>query len=287
MHVGRCWLWSLALVWPLWVGAQGTSSATTAPAPSVASTPERSSTALSASAVVNDGWSVKVEDGNSISRLVAPLVQAPNGVSLEQAMMATYLANPHAFVDGNASRLVVGATVSIARLSDARKISKTDARDWWKAQKEWFYPTATGDRESPENSEHLTAPAPEPVALKDETVAPAAAEDNAQPTPPPPTTTPAHFSLLAWVSSWSLWVWALIGLIVMLVLGISLITPDRSWVSSDAHRPKRSPVAPAGQPTAMIIDDELPPLDEDDDAPMRHPPKRALPSISLDLGERS
>lgn len=286
MHVGRRWLWSLALVWPLWVGAQGTTSATAAPAPSAALTPERSSTSIAASDLVNHGWSVKVEDGNSISRLVAPLVQAPNGVSLEQAMMATYLANPHAFVDGNASRLVVGATVSIARLSDARKISKAEARDWWKAQKEWFYPKAAGVLESSENSEQLTSPAPEPVAQTDETVAPAAAQDNAQPTPPP-TTLPAQFSLLAWISTWSLWVWALIGLIVMLVLGISLITPDRAWVSSEAHRPKRAPVAPAGQPTAMIIDDELPPLDEDDDAPMSHPPKRALPSISLDLGGRS
>ena len=266
----RCWLVSLVLALPLWASAQSNLPA----AVSSASTPAAEQTA---SAPVDTGWKVRVEDGNSISRLVAPLVQAPNGVSLEQAMMATYLANPQAFVDGNASRLVIGSWVNIPKLSDARKVSKEDAREWWKAQKEWFAPAppvaeAVSETFSPAQPEPVVAPAAEPAPVV---------------MPAPSQTAPPSTSLVSWIAGWPLWVWAFLGLLVTLVLGISLITPDRVPSSPASRLPKRAPVAPAGQPSAMVIDDELPPLDEDDDAPLSHPPKRALPSIDLHLGSRS
>ncbi|MEY3953801.1 MAG: hypothetical protein RLZZ397_681 [Pseudomonadota bacterium] len=267
----RCWLVSLVLALPLWASAQSNLPA----AVSIASTPAAE---RAAPAPVDAGWKVQVEDGNSISRLVAPLVQAPNGVILEQAMMATYLANPQAFVDGNASRLVIGSWVNIPKLADARKISQADAREWWKAQKEWFAPAppvaeAVSETNSPVEPEPVAAA---PVAEPAPVVAPAPLQ------PEPPST-----SLVTWIAGWPLWVWAFLGLLVTLVLGISLITPDRVTRSPASHLPKRVPVAPAGQPSAMVIDDELPPLDEDDDAPLSHPPKRALPSIDLHLGGRS
>lgn len=70
--------------------------------------------------------SVEVVRGDTAGRLVSRF--KPDGVSMEQALMALLKANPDAFVEGNVNRLKAGAVVRLPTATEAAAIPAEEAR---------------------------------------------------------------------------------------------------------------------------------------------------------------
>jgi FimV-like protein len=73
------------------------------------------------------GDRVEVQRGDTASEIVVKSM--PGGVSLDQMLVALLRNNPDAFVDNNVNRLKAGALLALPSASDAKEISREDARE--------------------------------------------------------------------------------------------------------------------------------------------------------------
>ncbi len=74
-----------------------------------------------------DGQSINVQRGDTASEIVVQN-NLPQGVSLDQMLLAMLRNNPDAFVDNNVNRLKAGALLSMPTAEEAKQISREDAR---------------------------------------------------------------------------------------------------------------------------------------------------------------
>lgn len=81
--------------------------------------------ATSGPATVRAGQII-VKRGDTASELTAS--KTPEGVSLEQMLVALLLSNPDAFVDANVNRMKAGALLTLPTEQEAKAISREDAR---------------------------------------------------------------------------------------------------------------------------------------------------------------
>ena len=79
---------------------------------------------------------ITIKRGDTASELLAPIT--PEGVSLEQMLLALLKQNPDAFVDSNVNRMKAGALVKLPTADQAREISKEDARQEIRVQAKDF-----------------------------------------------------------------------------------------------------------------------------------------------------
>ncbi|MEY4318376.1 MAG: hypothetical protein RI902_2184, partial [Pseudomonadota bacterium] len=89
----------------------------TATPPAVAGSSKRSA----------DGQPINVKRGDTASE-IAVQNNLPQGVSLDQMLLAMLRSNPDAFVDNNVNRLKAGALLSMPTAEEAKQISREDAR---------------------------------------------------------------------------------------------------------------------------------------------------------------
>ena len=69
---------------------------------------------------------ILVKRGDTASELTAP--KTPDGVSLDQMLLALLRSNPDAFVDNNVNRLKEGALLTLPTQEDAKSVSREQAR---------------------------------------------------------------------------------------------------------------------------------------------------------------
>lgn len=74
-----------------------------------------------------DGQAINVKRGDTASE-IAVQNNLPQGVSLDQMLLAMLRSNPDAFVDNNVNRLKAGALLSMPTAEEAKQISREDAR---------------------------------------------------------------------------------------------------------------------------------------------------------------
>jgi FimV-like protein len=89
----------------------------TATPPAVAGSSKRSA----------DGQAINVKRGDTASE-IAVQNNLPQGVSLDQMLLAMLRSNPDAFVDNNVNRLKAGVLLSMPTAEEAKQISREDAR---------------------------------------------------------------------------------------------------------------------------------------------------------------
>jgi FimV-like protein len=82
------------------------------------------------------GKQLNVQRGDTASALVAPAT--PEGVSLDQMLLALVRQNPDAFVDNNVNRMKAGALVTLPTAEQARAVSREDARNEIRVQAKDF-----------------------------------------------------------------------------------------------------------------------------------------------------
>lgn len=97
----------------------------------IASRAERTSSASSsrsarAAATAGSGDTVTVRRGDTAYGIVSAL--APEGVSLDQMLVALQKANPHAFIRGNVNLLKAGAVLNVPTADEASAVSRKAAR---------------------------------------------------------------------------------------------------------------------------------------------------------------
>lgn len=90
---------------------------TTATPPAVAGSGKRNA----------DGQTINVQRGDTASE-IAVQSNIPQGVSLDQMLLAMLRNNPDAFVDNNVNRLKAGALLSMPTAEEAKQVSREDAR---------------------------------------------------------------------------------------------------------------------------------------------------------------
>ena len=73
------------------------------------------------------GKQLTIQRGDTASALMAPAT--PDGVSLEQMLVALVHQNPEAFVDNNVNRMKAGALVTLPTEEQARAVSRDEARN--------------------------------------------------------------------------------------------------------------------------------------------------------------
>lgn len=74
-----------------------------------------------------DGQAITVQRGDTASE-IAVQNNLPQGVSLDQMLLAMLRSNPDAFVDNNVNRLKAGALLSLPSAEEAKQVSREDAR---------------------------------------------------------------------------------------------------------------------------------------------------------------
>jgi pilus assembly protein FimV len=128
-------------------------------------------------AFASDDDTVTVNPGDTASSLV--MARLPDGITLEQMMLAVVRANPHAFIEGNVNLVRSGTVLRLPKASEAAQISRAQARETVLAQNRDFAsyarrvagsPLLVGSAESREMSGKVskTEPqAPESVAKQD------------------------------------------------------------------------------------------------------------------------
>ena len=82
------------------------------------------------------GKQITIQRGDTASALMAPAT--PDGVSLEQMLLALVRQNPEAFVDNNVNRMKAGALVTLPTEEQARAVSREDARNEIRVQAKDF-----------------------------------------------------------------------------------------------------------------------------------------------------
>jgi FimV-like protein len=82
--------------------------------------------AKSTSATVEADGKIKVKRGDTASELTAN--KTPDGVSLEQMLVALLRSNPDAFVESNVNRMKEGALLTLPTEQEAKSISRDEAR---------------------------------------------------------------------------------------------------------------------------------------------------------------
>ena len=82
------------------------------------------------------GQQITIRRGDTASELMVPVT--PEGVSLEQMLLALLKQNPDAFVDGNVNRMKAGALVTLPTQEQAQAVSKEDARNEIRVQAKDF-----------------------------------------------------------------------------------------------------------------------------------------------------
>ncbi len=105
------------------------------PAPRPAPAPKMDAAPVAASSAAKPG-SVTVKAGNTATQLAARY--KPQGVSLDQMLVAMLNANPDAFINGNINRLKTGAVMDIPSTETANSLTPAEARQTIIAQSKDF-----------------------------------------------------------------------------------------------------------------------------------------------------
>ncbi|MGB5466915.1 MAG: FimV/HubP family polar landmark protein, partial [Sedimenticolaceae bacterium] len=114
------------------VSPAATAARTAAPQPKPAVAASPASTAAVASASGSEYGPVKAND---TAWRIAEQVR-PNGVSMEQMMMALLEANPQAFIDGNINRLRKGQILRVPSAPEIQQLSRQQARQAFRQQQD-------------------------------------------------------------------------------------------------------------------------------------------------------
>lgn len=115
-----------------------TSSSTTplAPAPIASKTPAVQSASNSSQSDPPERKTIRVGKGDTAGSLARSMV--PEGVSVEQMLVAMLNSNPKAFIGGNVNRLRAGVAISVPEATVALKTSQADARQILSVQHKAF-----------------------------------------------------------------------------------------------------------------------------------------------------
>jgi pilus assembly protein FimV len=143
---------------------------------------------ITSASVLTAGNTLTVNPGDTASKLL--MAHLPDGVSLEQMMLAAVRANPDAFIEGNVNLVRSGTVLRIPKREEAAQISREQARETVLAQNRDFAayarrlagsPLLVGSAENREMSGTVSksAPqAPESVAKQDKLTLSKAQLDN-------------------------------------------------------------------------------------------------------------
>jgi pilus assembly protein FimV len=143
---------------------------------------------ITSESVLTAGNTLTVNPGDTASKLL--MAHLPDGVSLEQMMLAAVRANPDAFIEGNVNLVRSGTVLRIPKREEAAQISREQARETVLAQNRDFAayarrlagsPLLVGSAENREMSGTVSksAPqAPESVAKQDKLTLSKAQLDN-------------------------------------------------------------------------------------------------------------
>lgn len=104
--------------------------------------PSKANRSSRTAAASGDGETVTVRRGDTAYGLVASIT--PQGISLDQMLVALQRANPHAFIRGNVNLLKAGAVVTLPTEEQASAITRSAARRAVVAQSRDFHAYRSG-----------------------------------------------------------------------------------------------------------------------------------------------